>query len=312
LCAELGAGTAPTADAVVVDGVLGAIAAFRGELRDARPLLARCLSTSASLRIVSMQVDSAAALGWAEAVAGDAEAAADHGRLVLRRWEDSEDHHYAVWGLRWAAGFFAATGAGAQARACVEALASIVAHAGHADATAALAFALGEAALADGEADAAAEQLVRAADLHATLRIPFERAQIQARAGAALAAAGQREAAIERLVDAHRCARRLGARPVAAQAAATLAQLGEPLERHLGRRAAAEHEGAGLSRREVEVVRLVAAGRTNREIAAELVLSTRTVDMHVRNILAKLGCRSRTEAAGRATALGLVGALPIR
>ena len=57
---------------------------------------------------------------------------------------------------------------------------------------------------------------------------------------------------------------------------------------HLGRRAAAEHETAGLSRREVEVVRLVAQGLTNREIAAELVLSTRTVDMHVRNILAKL------------------------
>ena len=50
----------------------------------------------------------------------------------------------------------------------------------------------------------------------------------------------------------------------------------------------------------------VAAGRTNREIARELFLSSRTVDMHVRNILAKLGCRSRTEAAGRAAALGLL------
>ena len=60
------------------------------------------------------------------------------------------------------------------------------------------------------------------------------------------------------------------------------------------------------SRRELEVVRLVAAGDTNREIAAELVLSTRTVDMHVRNILAKLGCRSRTEAAAKAHALHLL------
>ena len=53
-------------------------------------------------------------------------------------------------------------------------------------------------------------------------------------------------------------------------------------------------------------MRLVAAGRTNREIAAELLLSTRTVDMHVRNILAKLGFRSRVEATTRAHALGLV------
>ena len=75
---------------------------------------------------------------------------------------------------------------------------------------------------------------------------------------------------------------------------------------HLGRRAAAEHEAAGLSRREVEVVRLVAQGLTNREIAAGLVLSTRTVDMHVRNILAKLRSRTRTEAAARAAELGLL------
>ena len=64
--------------------------------------------------------------------------------------------------------------------------------------------------------------------------------------------------------------------------------------------------GGGLSRREREVVRLVAVGRTNREIARDLFLSPRTVDMHVRNILRKLDCRSRMEAAGRARELGLV------
>ncbi len=53
-------------------------------------------------------------------------------------------------------------------------------------------------------------------------------------------------------------------------------------------------------------MRLVASGRTNREIAGELVLSTRTVDMHVRNILTKLRCRTRTEAAAKAGELGLL------
>ena len=53
-------------------------------------------------------------------------------------------------------------------------------------------------------------------------------------------------------------------------------------------------------------MRLVASGRTNRAIAAELVLSTRTVDMHVRNILQKLDCRSRVEAVTRAGELGLL------
>jgi DNA-binding CsgD family transcriptional regulator len=76
--------------------------------------------------------------------------------------------------------------------------------------------------------------------------------------------------------------------------------------RRLGRRAAADADHGGLSRREVEVVRLLAVGRTNREIARELFLSPRTVDMHVRNILRKLDCRSRVEAAGRAGDLGLL------
>ena len=181
-----------------------------------------------------------------------------------------------------------------------------MARTGHPDALAALAHALGETALAEGHADTAAQQIDRAAELHASLEIPFERAQIQLRAGVALAAAGQREAAIERLVEAYRTARRLGAAPLAAQAAAEVARLGESVERRLGRRAAADHEHAGLSRRELEVMRLVASGGTNREIAGELVLSTRTVDMHVRNILTKLRCRSRTEAAARAGELGLL------
>ena len=110
------------------------------------------------------------------------------------------------------------------------------------------------------------------------------------------------------MAEAHRLADALGARPLAAQAAGAIAALGASLERHLGRRAAAEHESGGLSRRELEVVRLVAEGHTNREIAAHLVVSTRTVDMHVRNILTKLRSRSRTEAASRAAELGLLQA----
>jgi DNA-binding NarL/FixJ family response regulator len=94
--------------------------------------------------------------------------------------------------------------------------------------------------------------------------------------------------------------------PLAAQVADDLAALGERVERRLGRIAAAQLANGGLTRREVEVVRLVAVGQTNREIARELFLSPRTVDTHVQNIRTKLGCRSRADAARRATELGLV------
>ena len=81
---------------------------------------------------------------------------------------------------------------------------------------------------------------------------------------------------------------------------------GEGLSASLARQLSSE----GLTRRELDVVRLLAVGRTNREIAGELFVSTRTVDMHVRNLLRKLDCRSRADAARRASELGLLGPQP--
>ena len=61
-----------------------------------------------------------------------------------------------------------------------------------------------------------------------------------------------------------------------------------------------------LSERELAVVRLLAEGRSNREIAADLFLAEGTVKNHVTNVLGKLGARDRTQAALRARALDLL------
>jgi DNA-binding NarL/FixJ family response regulator len=88
-----------------------------------------------------------------------------------------------------------------------------------------------------------------------------------------------------------------------------VAALGESVAQRLGSRAAAAStDGVQLTRRELEVLRHVSIGRTNREIAQELFISQRTVDMHVRNLLSKLDCRSRVEASHRAGELGLLDA----
>jgi DNA-binding CsgD family transcriptional regulator len=290
----------------VAGGLLGVIHGFQGKLGSARRMLGSSLATSGPVGHFHMWADATAGMAYVAAAEGAEDEAASHCQALLARWEDSEDHHFCIWGLRWAAEFLARRGDRAGVHVCADALTRIASTTGHAYALGALAHAIGETALLERDNETAAEQLVRAVEIHRGLDVPFERAQVELRAGVALAACGEREPALERLGDAYRTARKLGARPLASEAAREVAELGESVSGRLGSRAAADADGGGLSRRELEVVRLIAVGRTNREVAQELFLSPRTVDMHVRNILRKLDCRSRVEAAHRAGELDLL------
>lgn len=97
----------------------------------------------------------------------------------------------------------------------------------------------------------------------------------------------------------------LGARPSAATVRKTLRLLGAKVPR--GPRSSTRANPHGLTTRELDVLRRVAAGRRNADIAAELVVSRRTVDHHVSAILRKLGVRSRGDAARAAAELDLLG-----
>jgi DNA-binding CsgD family transcriptional regulator len=96
---------------------------------------------------------------------------------------------------------------------------------------------------------------------------------------------------------AHGAGRALSPAELLAEGAAFL-----PIRPSSGRRAEAPF---GLTAREREVLRLVAAGQTNREIAAALFVTPRTAATHVTHILAKLGVASRTEATAWAIRHGL-------
>jgi DNA-binding CsgD family transcriptional regulator len=123
--------------------------------------------------------------------------------------------------------------------------------------------------------------------------LPFASARAGLAAGRALAAAGRRQEALATLIAAESALDGFGAVRRRDEAARELRRLGHRVVRP----AAAKVDGvlAGLTEREHEIAVLVAAGRTNREVAEQLVLSARTIEAHLRNIYAKLGVRSRVE-----------------
>ena len=135
----------------------------------------------------------------------------------------------------------------------------------------------------------------------------YETARVQARLAEALAEAGRRDEAATVWRAAAATAGQLGAAPLSA------------VLRDLARRARLDVGSAGGSRnghgdgrltgsltdRELEVLRLLARGLSNREIGAELFITPKTASVHVSNILAKLGAASRTEAAAIAHRDGL-------
>ncbi|MCX5226116.1 LuxR family transcriptional regulator [Streptomyces sp. NBC_00233] len=126
------------------------------------------------------------------------------------------------------------------------------------------------------------------------LRVPYEAAQVRMLLAAACRAAGDEEAARLELGTARAVFERLGAVPDARRAAALLS--GGSRRRLPG----------GLTAREAEVLRLVASGGTNKDIARALVISEHTVARHLNNIFAKLGVGSRASATAYAYAHGLV------
>jgi DNA-binding CsgD family transcriptional regulator len=139
--------------------------------------------------------------------------------------------------------------------------------------------------LAAGDAAGALSSLRRAAETWQHLKAPYEAARARELAGLACRALGDDEGAALELDAARATYVKLGA-------AFDLARL-----RSRGDATADTH---GLTGREIEVLRHLAAGETNKAIAAELVLSERTVDRHVSNIFAKLNVSSRAAATAYA------------
>jgi DNA-binding CsgD family transcriptional regulator len=155
-------------------------------------------------------------------------------------------------------------------------------------------FAAGLVAAAKHEYEEARQRFTDAVDLFGRVGAPFEEARARIELAGVLLALGRRPAAERQFETAIEAFRQMGATRELERAAA-LRRLPKAPEAYAGRAAL-----AGLTKREVEVLELVAAGRNDREIAGELTLSEHTVHRHVGNILTKLGLPSRAAAVAYA------------
>jgi DNA-binding CsgD family transcriptional regulator len=155
----------------------------------------------------------------------------------------------------------------------------------------------GEVALVDGDADRAV-RLARSAVAEAEeIGTIAHLAPSRALLGRALMAAGRVEEAAAELEEAAGEFDVLGASPYRLQVESQLRQLGRTIHRRTRPGDSGAVGIAALTGRELEVAELVLDRRTNREIAEELFLSTKTVETHMRNIFNKLGVSSRVEVA---------------
>jgi DNA-binding NarL/FixJ family response regulator len=142
----------------------------------------------------------------------------------------------------------------------------------------------GAVELAKGDARAALSSLRRALHGWNDVGAPYEVARVRALAGLACRALADEDGATLELAAARRLFEQLGASPDLARVE-TLALSSPPVRSY------------GLTPRELQVLRLVAAGKPNKAIGAELCLSEKTIDRHLSNIFNKLDVSSRTAAA---------------
>ncbi len=271
---------------------LGELRRRQGRLEEAAELFARSETHTLSL------------LGRA-ALALDRDDPAEAAELAdryLRRFPDRGRVERSV-GLELAIKALARQGAHEGAAAALSELREIAALAKTGPIRAAVCSSEGALAAAQGDNDAARRSFEDALDLLAASEARFEVGRVRLDLAGTLAALGREDGARRELEAALVDFREMGADGERARSEVMLRKLQKTTVALSA--TAIETPLGGLSPRELEVLALVADGRTNRDIAQRLVLSEHTVNRHVANILRKLGLPSRAAAASLAGRYGL-------
>ncbi len=278
--------------ALLPHGIAAVVLAGQGQEARAREHAAATASLAEAVRLVPAQ------LLAAYAQLRIADAAADHERVVAvaDRLGPGGQLHFPEWVHHYRATYaeaLVATGRLDDAAAAAGALEREAAAGGDVSIAADAGRARGVVAAAMGDAASAQAAFAAALALDADACRPFERARLELAAGAHARRTRRRREASALLACALERLSALGAQPWIGRCERELEACGlRPAKRTRPRDDA-------LTPQERTVARLVVTGLTNREVAAELVLSAKTIEFHLGRIYRKLGVRSRTELAAR-------------
>ena len=287
-------------------GVSSLIKTYRGELKTAKKYHRAANERARSIHFEMLLNIGRWGAGVYLEVSGQEEKAYHQYNLMLEEWQYTEDKHDILVGFSSAAIFYEEQGHQQEVIKCVDHCARIAEVTGNPEAIATLSFCLGVSSNMTRRFEEAISHLQKALknfhNLDVVLQIIYTRYQL----GKALLNIGKKEEAVFEWKAVMGLCKRLGMRPFAKRLDAMLAEIGEIA----GERRSSEHatrkSRAGLTRRQFEILEGLGEGLSNKEIASKLHLSTRTVDMHVRNVFDTLNCRTRAEAVKSAIDQGLL------
>lgn len=251
--------------------VRGMVAAFRGERGPALKALEESLDYQRAEGMVGMEFLNLWVIAFWYDRNGDKDRASSVYDEIRALWRETDDLHDSIPGLLFAGAHYADLGRSAALADCVDILGRIIARNDLPEARAALKALRAEQARMDGDNQTATRELQEAALLEAKAGLPLERLWIECR----LAKPEKEVIAL---------ATKLGAKPLLALLKGCAAN--------------------DLTPRQCEVLSLLAAGFTSKEIGDRMELSTRTVEMHVGRLLQRLNCRTRPEAVALAQSKG--------
>jgi DNA-binding CsgD family transcriptional regulator/tetratricopeptide (TPR) repeat protein len=280
----------------------GWIQAMRGDFRSARPRLRDGLRSARNVGFRALEHPILRSLALCEWFEGKPILALEHAHAALKSWGEGEEVHHIVPTACMLATLFSCGGDSAGVAACVQATSVAAQATGQAEALAGLAYTMGESRLVGGAPAEAGREFATALQLGAHLPLPFWRASTLRRLVEAEVLQRQEGAAIENLRSAIDLFDSLDAAPFVQEATARLAALAP----HALRPADERRQHAGLTPRQRQILKEVAHGCTDKEIARSLGLSPRTVEMHVGRLMATLRCRTRSEAVARAVEMKLL------